>query len=111
MARQSDLSARPILPRRADRQRQIVTSLSFALDHAAAHGHRRVIYVIPFTSDVEQTAAVFREALGSDAVLEHHSAFDAEAQYRGDPHLIEDAPALQIYRRVRRSGQDSRVLG
>lgn len=66
-----------------------VASLAFALRHAIANGLDRVIYVVPYTSIIEQNAAVFRDILGEENVVEYHSgvSFDPEegatpAQYR-----------------------------
>lgn len=55
-----------------------LSSLAFALEHARIHQLDRIIYVIPFTSIVEQNAEVFRSAVGEDQVVEHHSNLDED---------------------------------
>lgn len=53
-----------------------LSSMAFALEHAERHGMERVIYVIPYTSIIEQNAAVFKNIFGEQNVIEHHSNFD-----------------------------------
>jgi len=52
-----------------------LASLAFALEHARKYGKERIIYVIPFTSIIDENARVFRNILGENAVLEHHCNF------------------------------------
>ena len=56
-----------------------IASLAFALQHAVKNHMDRVIYVIPYTSIIEQNAEVFREILGDQNVLENHYNVDYES--------------------------------
>ena len=77
-----------------------LASLAFALKHAQKQGMKRIIYVIPFTSIIEQNADVFRKVfkiLGVEGVvLEHHSNFDPEKETTRTRLMTEnwDAPLI-----------------
>jgi CRISPR-associated endonuclease/helicase Cas3 len=84
-----------------------LSSLAFALKHAIKNGQSRIIYVVPFTSIIEQNAAVFADLLaplGEDIVLEHHSNLSPEKETTSSRLASEnwDAPiivttAVQFY--------------
>ena len=56
-----------------------LSSLAFVLEHAVFHRKRRIIYAIPYTSIIEQTANVFR-GIFPDGVIEYHSNLDPEKE-------------------------------
>ena len=69
-----------------------VSSVAFALHHAIEHKMERIIYVIPYTSIIEQNADVFRKIFGDHNVVEHHS----ESQLNNAEDLEEDKKHLAL---------------
>lgn len=57
-----------------------LSGTAFAIDHAVQHNKSRIIYVIPYTSIIEQTADVLRKHFGPENVVEHHSNITPEKE-------------------------------
>ncbi|MDD6034717.1 MAG: CRISPR-associated helicase Cas3' [Lachnospiraceae bacterium] len=80
-----------------------IASMLFALEHAKEYRKERIIYVIPYTSIIEQNAALYREILGEKNVLEHYAnvsidSGEDENDERKKQHLLSmenwDAPVV-----------------
>jgi CRISPR-associated endonuclease/helicase Cas3 len=70
-----------------------LSSAAFALKHAVKKGLRRVIYVVPYNTIIEQNATVFEDIFGQENVLQHHSG----VQYDSD----ENSPEHEkVYRKL-----------
>lgn len=80
-----------------------LASLRFALHHAELHHLDRIVYIIPFTSIIDQNAEVVRKILevGKEEkgkiVLEHHSNIGNEKQSWKEKLLTENWDAPVIY--------------
>lgn len=75
-----------------------LSSLAFAIDHLICNDLDRIIYVIPYTSIIEQNANVFRNAIGPEAVLEHHSNFQ--------PDSSKDEDAIELVSKIKLSAEN-----
>lgn len=68
-----------------------LSSLRYALNHARLHGKKRVFYIAPYLSILEQNADVFRRALQrEDVILEHHSNIIMENEGEEGEHENQD---------------------
>ena len=80
-----------------------LASLRFALHHAERHKMDRVIYVIPFTSIIDQNAKVVRDILEPTkddrgrVVLEHHSNLTPEQQGWKEKMLTENWDSQVVF--------------
>ena len=80
-----------------------LASLRFALHHAKKWGMDRIIYIIPFTTIIDQNAEVVRSILEPSEkdrgciVLEHHSNLTPEEQGWQEKMLTENWDAPVIY--------------
>jgi CRISPR-associated endonuclease/helicase Cas3 len=72
-----------------------LASLRFGLNHALKHHKERIIYVVPFTTIIEQNAATVKEILqDQEHILEHHSNVFNELETSGEQEEIERKQAL-----------------
>ncbi len=83
-----------------------LASMAFALNHAVRHKLKRILYVIPFTSIIEQNAAVFKDSLGEVNVLEHHSNFDWEQVKRRASVQPSDDETNQAYDKLKLAAEN-----
>ena len=73
-----------------------LSAMAFALDHAVNYGKNRIIYVIPYTSIIEQTAKILADIFRVENVIEHHSNLDPDKETQRSRLAAEnwDAPVI-----------------
>nr|WP_290443413.1 CRISPR-associated helicase Cas3' [Sporolactobacillus kofuensis] len=87
-----------------------LASMRYALAHALKYGKKQIIYIVPYTTIIEQNAKVIRSILHDDAhILEHHSnlAVDAKNDERDED---EDVMTIQERLRLAKDNWDCPII-
>ncbi len=73
-----------------------ISSMAWALEHAIRYNKSRIVFAIPYTSIIAQTAQVYRDIFGADNVIEHHSNIDEKPEMQNRKLATEnwDAPII-----------------
>ncbi|WP_028778858.1 CRISPR-associated helicase/endonuclease Cas3 [Shimazuella kribbensis] len=72
-----------------------LASLRYAIKHAKLHHKQRIIYILPYTTIIEQNAATVRDILQDPAhILEHHSNIIIDEQDNEQKDGVNDALTL-----------------
>ena len=90
-----------------------LSSLRFALNHAKKHGKQRIIYIVPFTTIIEQNASVVKEILqDNENIIEHHSNIFNEEPFdpKNKDDLIEKDEILEKKQELLRDNWDAPII-
>ncbi len=73
-----------------------LSSMAWALVHALKYNKSRIIFAIPYTSIITQTAQIYRSIFGENNVIEHHSNLDEDINSQERKFAAEnwDAPII-----------------
>ncbi len=80
-----------------------LASLAFALNHAVHNNLKRIIYIIPYTTIIEQNAQIFKDIFGEQNVLEHHCHFDWETMRNK---YLDDDQTSSVYKKLKLAAEN-----
>lgn len=88
-----------------------LASLRYALKHAMKYGKEHIIYVLPYTTIIEQNAAEVRRILQDDIhILEHHSNVIEEPEDEENNEMEEGTPNVREKLRLAKDDWDAPII-
>lgn len=88
-----------------------LSSLRYALKHAVKYNKKRIIYIVPYTTIIEQNAEVVRNLLSNTTtLLEHHSNVFSEKNNNFEDKIDEEVMTIENKLLLARDNWDAPVI-